>query len=229
MAIDISLEDVEGLLGEVGSDQLFQAADLVLRRDIAGLFRWIAELVESGTDLAEFVRALTAHTRDLYIAAAVDEPARVLDRPDADLPKLESQAREFGTARLGRMLDLLGELGSEMRWSSDPRLSLEVSLTRMARPQGELTLEALDERLAAIEAGGVGIAVAPTPGVVEKVAAPAASAAPPRPLRPKWRRPVAPRRRSPPRPPVFGPAVPPPLRRPPRPAPRAPTRQSSAT
>ncbi len=149
----ITLEDVEGLLGEVGSDQLFQAADLVLHRDIAGLFRWVAELVESGTDLSEFVRALTGHARDLYIAASVEEPARVLDRSEAELPRLEVQAREFGTARLGRVLNLLGELGSEMRWSSDPRLSLEVALTRMARPQGELTLEALDERLAALEAG----------------------------------------------------------------------------
>jgi DNA polymerase III subunit gamma/tau len=150
----ISLEDVEGLLGEVGSDQLFDCADLVLQRNIAGLFRWVAELVESGTDLSEFVRALTAHTRDLYVAASVDEVSRVLDRSESDLPRLEVQAREFGTARLGRMLDLLGELGSEMRWSSDPRLSLEVALTRMARPQGELTLEALDERLAGLEAGG---------------------------------------------------------------------------
>ena len=172
----ITLEDVEGLLGEVGSDQLFECADLVLQRNIAGLFRWVAELVESGTDLSEFVRALTGHARDLYVAASVDDVPRVLDRSETDLPRLEVQAREFGTARLGRMLDLLGELGSEMRWSSDPRLSLEVSLTRMARPQGELTLEALDERLAALEAGGViaagtaGVA-APAPVPTPKAAA----------------------------------------------------------
>jgi DNA polymerase-3 subunit gamma/tau len=147
----ISLEDVEGLLGEVGWDQLFECAALVLRRDIAGLFYWVADLSESGTDLAEFVRALTSHVRDLYIAASVEDAASVLDRPEADLPRLETQAREFGTARLGRMLDLLGELGSEMRWSSDPRLSLEVALTRMASPQGDLTLEALDERLEELE------------------------------------------------------------------------------
>ena len=53
------------------------------------------------------------------------------------------------------MLDLLGELGAELRWSSDQRLSLEVALTRMARPQGEMTLEALAERVEALERGAL--------------------------------------------------------------------------
>jgi len=141
------------LLGEVDSDQLFEVSDLVERRDIAGLFRWVAAFVETGADIAEFVRALTGHVRDLYVASAVEDPRGVVDRPSAEIPRLETQAREFGSARLSRMLDLLGELAAETRWSSDPRLSLEVALTRMARPQGELTLEALDERVTALEAG----------------------------------------------------------------------------
>jgi len=49
------------------------------------------------------------------------------------------------------MLDVLGELASELRWSSDPRLVLEVGFMRLARPHGELTLEALAERIETLE------------------------------------------------------------------------------
>ena len=69
----IGLADVEGLLGEVDSAALFEIAGLVAHRDIAGLFRWVAQFAEEGTDLAEFVRELTGHVRNLYLVAAVGD------------------------------------------------------------------------------------------------------------------------------------------------------------
>jgi len=150
----IGLADVEGLLGEVDTAQLFEIAGLVARRDIAGCFRWVARFAEEGTDLAEFVRELTGHLRDLYVIAAVGDGRGIVDASAEQVAQLTTQAAEFGGPdRLARMLDLLGELGAELRWSSDQRLSLEVALTRMARPQGEMSLEALAERVEALEAG----------------------------------------------------------------------------
>ena len=149
---EITTDDVEGMLGEVDSAQLFEAAALIARRDVAGAFRWIAALVETGTDLFEFVRELTGHVRDLFVIAAVGDASGIIDRPADEVARLQAQAAEFGGPdRLAHVLDLLGELAAEMRWSSDPRLSIEVALTRMARPRGELTLGALAERVEALE------------------------------------------------------------------------------
>jgi DNA polymerase-3 subunit gamma/tau len=151
---EVTIDDVEGLLGEVDSAQLFEVAALIARRDIAGCFRWIAATAETGTDLAELVREFTAHVRDLFLIAAVGDGSGLIDRTAEELSMLEAQAVEFGGPdRLARLIALLGELSSEMRWSSDPRLSLEVALTRMARPQGEMTLEALAERVETLERG----------------------------------------------------------------------------
>ncbi len=149
----LELADVEGLLGEVDSALLFEMASLIAARDIAGSFRFVATLAESGTDIGEFVRDLTAHMRDLYVTAAVGDATGIVDTTSERLSRLSGQASEFGEDRLARILDILGDLGSQMRWSSDPRLALEVALTRMARPQGDLTLEALAERIEALEAG----------------------------------------------------------------------------
>ncbi len=162
---EVTVDDVEGLLGEVDSAQLFEVAGLVARRDIAGCFRWVAATAETGTDLAELVRELTGHVRDLFVVAAVGDATGVVDRTTEELAMLQAQAAEFGGPdRLARVLDLLGELAAEMRWSSDPRLSLEVALTRMARPQGEMTLEALAERVEALEAGASVATAVPAAG-----------------------------------------------------------------
>ena len=150
----IGLADVEGLLGEVDSAELFEIAGLVARRDIAACFRWVARFAESGTDLAEFVRELTQHVRNLYLLAAVGDGDGIIDATPDELARLTAQAAEFGGPdRLARVLDLLGELAGELRWSSEQRLSLEVALTRMARPAGEMTMEALAERIESLERG----------------------------------------------------------------------------
>lgn len=147
----IALDDVEGLLGEVDTALLLEVADLIAARDVVGCFRFIARLGETGVDMAEFVRELTGHVRDLYVTAIVGDPSGIVDTTDEQLTRIATQSARFTPDRLARILDLLGDLGSELRWSSDPRLSLEVAFTRMARPEGELTLASVAERVEALE------------------------------------------------------------------------------
>ena len=148
----IALEDVEGLLGEVDAELLFQAADLVLSRDVAEAFRFVARLAEGGVDMSEFVKGLVRHFRDLFVIAAVGADGAI-DTTATDRARLRNQAERFGADRIVRVLDLLDRLTTELRYAADQRLAVEVALTRMARPQGDLTLESLAERLDAIEAG----------------------------------------------------------------------------
>jgi len=102
--------------------------------------------------MSEFVKGLVRHFRDLFVFAAVGAEEAV-DTTARDLGRLEGQAGRFGTDRIARVLELLGRLQTDLRTSSDQRLAVEVALTRMARPHGDLTLEALAERLDALEAG----------------------------------------------------------------------------
>jgi len=172
----ITLEDVEGLLGEVDTELLFQAAELVLDRDIVGSFRFVAALAEDGVDMSEFVKGMVRHFRDLFVIAAVGADAAV-DTTAGDLGRLDSQAGRFGADRVARVLDLLGRLLTELRYASDQRLAVEVALTRMARPQADLTLESLAERLDALESGApIRDSVVPAPAPEPAPAAKAAKA-----------------------------------------------------
>ena len=50
------------------------------------------------------------------------------------------------------MLTVLDDAALEMRGASDVRLVLEIACTRLARPEADLTIEALAERVARLEA-----------------------------------------------------------------------------
>jgi DNA polymerase-3 subunit gamma/tau len=187
----IMVADVEGLLGEVDTAQLFRAVDLIAGRDVAGLFAFVSDLVESGHDVPEFVRALTTHVRDLYVTAAAGDAAGLVDHTAADFERLRTQVVRFDLDRLARLLDELGRLSGELRWAPDARLAMEVALARVARPASDLTIASLAERVSALEAGAPAVA-APAPVPAPAAPVPVAKTPPPAAKTPAPVTPVAP-------------------------------------
>ncbi len=148
----VTLEVAERMLGGVDTNDLAEIVRAVGTRDVAACFRWTAEFVETGADLAQFTRDLAEHARNLYVMALVgtDVPLEV---SDAVRRELASELPLFGSDRLARLLGVLGDLSAELKTSTNPRLSFEIALTRMVRPDSDLTLEALAERVEALESG----------------------------------------------------------------------------
>ena len=148
----VTLTGAEYLLGSIDSSDLAEIMAFVGRRDIASCFRWTAAYVETGADLAQFVRDMAEHVRNLYVMALVGDDAEI-EVPETMRRQLASELQWFGADRASRLLGVLGDLSAELKTSSNPRLAFEIALTRMVRPDSDLTLEALAERIEALESG----------------------------------------------------------------------------
>ena len=172
----VAADDARSLLGEVASTVLAEFARAIAKRDVVGLFGLIRTQVEDGNDLMELTRDLVAHLRDVYAARLVGGASGVIDGTPDEVEELVAEAGLFESAdRVARTLTALDDAALEMRNASDTRLVLEVACTRLARPEADLTLEALAERLARLEAQvASGVAAAPMASVPG--AAPAAGA-----------------------------------------------------
>ena len=170
----VSVQGAEDLLGSLAASEMAEIIQAVGKRDIARCFTWTADYVESGADLAQFARDMAEHVRNLYVMSLAGTDA-VLEIPEAERRQLNEELGLFGSDRLARLLGVLGDLIGDMRTATNPRLCFEVALTRMVRPDSDLTLEALAERIEALESGYS--AVLPSSGMVD-AAAPAAPAAP---------------------------------------------------
>ena len=149
----VRADDARALLGEVASTVLAEFACKMAVRDTVGLFGLVRVQVDEGNDLLELTRDLVAHMRDVYTAAIAGPKTELFDGTPEEVAALVEEARLFGSAdRLARALTVLDDAALEMRSASDPRLVLEIALTRLARPESDLTLEALAERIARLEA-----------------------------------------------------------------------------
>ena len=158
----VTLEGAQNLLGSLDETDLSEIVLAIGKCDAAACFNWVARYVETGADLAQFVSDLSEYVRNMYLLSMAGIEVEISVN-EATRKAMVDQLKYFGQDRLSRLLVVLGDLSKELHSSSNPRLSFEIALTRMVRPESDLTIEALAERIEELErkiaSGQVGAAV----------------------------------------------------------------------
>ena len=186
---NVTMEVANDVLGSLDVDDMSGIVRSIATRDAAACFTWVSEYVETGADLARFVRDLAAYVRDLYVLSLTDGAVAV-NAPQSSLPRMSGEAQMFGIDRLAYILRVLGDLNTELRTSTNPRLSFEIGLTRMVRPQSDLTLESLAARVEVLERA-LAQGAAATPAAAQPAAMAQQSASVPPAANAGYRRPTA--------------------------------------
>ena len=110
----VTLAVAERMLGGVDSGDLTNIVQALGKRDAAACFNWVAEFVESGSDLAQFARELAQHVRNLYVMSLAGTDV-ALDVSASERRQLADELPLFGTDRLARMLQVLGDVMAELK------------------------------------------------------------------------------------------------------------------
>lgn len=165
---EVTEDTVASLVGTPEVDVQFALADAVAVGDARGVFAVVQQLVEQGHDLRHFTTRVTNHFRNLLLALASPEDPAIVDVAAEQHPRLAAQAQKFSMAELDRILGLLLQAQTDLRWSTAPRLTLELALVRAALPETDPQPAALQsrierlERLAGLEPKEGGRAAAPS-------------------------------------------------------------------
>jgi DNA polymerase III subunit gamma/tau len=157
----VSTDDVLAVLGVADADLLFGALEAVGTRDVREALRAAARLAASGRDLAQVMRDLEAHARDLLVVQTLGEvPTELRLTPDHDA-RLAEQATRIERSELVRLLDLLAAAMSAVKDGADARTRLELALVEAASPQIDPSARALMARLERLESALAGGRPAP--------------------------------------------------------------------
>ena len=160
---------VTALIGAGRTDVQYALADAVAVGDAKGVFELVARLVQEGQDLRHVTNEVLAHFRNLLLVKTAPGQSDLLDVTDEESERLTAQAAKFSAAELGRAMALLIDAQTDMRWTTSPRLSLELALIRATIPETDATPDALVSRLERLErvagiAPGVGGSGVASPG-----------------------------------------------------------------
>jgi len=148
---DVKNDDVLALLGTADQGFMFKVAEYIIEGNSPELLYMVETLIEDGRDVTVFVRDLIQHLRNLLIVKVCREPELLLDVGQDIMRAYSEQAQSAGHERLIRAIEILCALEADMKWSTQPRVLLEMALIRICRPEQEETLEALLDRIEKLE------------------------------------------------------------------------------
>jgi DNA polymerase-3 subunit gamma/tau len=142
---------IASLIGSGRTDVQHALADAVSVGDAKGMFEIINRLVQEGQDLRHVTSETLGHFRDLMLAKSAPDQAGVLDVSDDEAERLRAQAAKFSQAELARVIGLLLAAQTDMRWTTSPRLTLELALVRATIPETDAQPHALISRIERLE------------------------------------------------------------------------------
>lgn len=129
----ITAERVRQILGLVGHDWIYKMTKALAARNVQDVLQILAELLRDGKDLKQVLSELSLHLRSLMIfqAAGTVEAMDLYAEPQDVL----QQGELFVPDVLPRMIARLHEAMTEMKWSPQPRITVEVALMELCRPE----------------------------------------------------------------------------------------------
>ena len=120
----------------------------IIERDHGAALSAVAAAMQQGHDPHTFAEDVVRHMRDCFLA--VMSPDLVL-LPADRVQALVAVARELGTQRVVRVMEVLGSTMVEMRHAPDSRLLLEVAIVRLSSPSFDDSTENLLARIGQLE------------------------------------------------------------------------------
>jgi DNA polymerase III subunit gamma/tau len=152
---------IRALLGAPRGEVQHELADAVAVGDARTAFEVVDRLVQDGQDLRNVTAEALGHFRNLLLVKTAPGQQDLIDVAADAYDALRIQAEKYTPGELARVISLLLAAQQDMRWTTSPRISLELALVRATIPDTDPSpagvvarLERL-ERLANLEAGSV--------------------------------------------------------------------------
>jgi DNA polymerase-3 subunit gamma/tau len=134
---EITEEILASILGTVDRDFIKNIVQALNEKDYGTMITMIDSLIQEGKDIRLFAHDLVEYLRNLILVKISSQSAHKLDLPDNLLRILLAQSKMFSTDALFQILEVLSEGESQLKFSTQPRITLELSLIKAAGIAGK--------------------------------------------------------------------------------------------
>ncbi|MDR3112626.1 MAG: DNA polymerase III subunit gamma/tau [Elusimicrobiota bacterium] len=137
---------VRSILGLLPKEIIDLAIEYLSQNNIQKLLNIVKDIYEQGYDVLQFAKDLRDHLRQVMIYSINPKIFEILSE---DTKIFEKQKSFFSVAGHIRLNNLLSKAITEMHWSDQPRILLEIYLLKMAEPYYDIN--ELINRISALE------------------------------------------------------------------------------
>ena len=137
---DLKYENVLEVLGAVDTAVFAEMLSYILKADTYACMQLLEQIIMQGRDLGQFVSDFVWYLRNLLLVKTTDDEAKAEDIIDVsadNLEQLKKDSKQVDVDTLMRYIRVLSELANELKFSTQKRIKVEVTLIKLTRPAME--------------------------------------------------------------------------------------------
>ncbi len=147
----ITVDKITEITGAVDNSVLFSLTDAICDSSCQKCLDIIDKLVENGRDILNFTNDLVLHFRNLLLAVTVGKDSQALDYSQDYIERLYNQGQRVSYDYILELIRDFSELCGSIKYSSAPRVMLEVACIKACTPVTKDSDGAIAKRLSDLE------------------------------------------------------------------------------
>ena len=147
----LTYDHVLEVLGAVDTEVFSRLLRQLLAMDVHQVIETVDELVMQGRELSQLAADFTWYLRNLLLVKSSDNMEDVLDVSSENLALLKEEAQMIDSDTLIRYIRIFSDLTNQLKYATQKRVLLEVTLIKLCRPAMDQNKDALLDRIRAIE------------------------------------------------------------------------------
>ncbi|MBB6218827.1 DNA polymerase-3 subunit gamma/tau [Anaerosolibacter carboniphilus] len=147
----ITYDDVIDVLGTVNDSFIFELVDHIAKGDAKAAMEAVDSLVAAGKDIHQFIKDLIQHYRNLMMTKVAENLEGIVNLSKENIERLKTQGKQLENHSIIRAIHVMSETDVDAKWSTQPRILLEVAIIKLCQPAYDQSMEGLIERIHALE------------------------------------------------------------------------------
>jgi len=134
---EVTREDVLDLIGAAGEEVFLEIAEDIKNGRTDKALLALDKALSGGKDARQFIRDLSAHYRNLLITKFIKSPEDILNVSSENAERIKRQSEGISLADINRALVEISKTAAEAKWSTQPRILLELCVVMLSEKEPE--------------------------------------------------------------------------------------------
>lgn len=146
----IAYKEAIEILGIANLDMVFNMVSDIKDNNFETTLMTIDNIIQDGKDIHQFIKDIIIHYRNLMISKTSKSPMDIIETDEETLNKYLEQSRDMSLSYILKALEILTNAEAQAKWSTEPRIVLEMAVVKLLNLEEEQSLE---ERIKRLEMG----------------------------------------------------------------------------
>ena len=148
----LTYEHVLDILGAVDQTIFSRMFRKIAEKKTKDCILLLEELVLQGRELGQFINELIWYLRNLLLLQTAEDGEGLMDMSKESLEQLRADGELIDGDTLIRYIRVLSELSDRLRFAGQKRILTEIALIKLTKPEMEVNIDSLIERITSLEA-----------------------------------------------------------------------------